>query len=372
MKLSACTVALSFLFLLLPRCKADDRIVLDKPLSPGDDVIFSDDGSFAFGFFSLSNSTPAKLYLGIWYNGIPERTVVWLANRETPISTTGRGASSAPTLAVTNTSNLVLFDAHGHVVWAAVNVAAGATNSSSVSATATLTNAGNLVFGAPNSTMLWQSFDHPTDTLLPEMKLHVKYGGDHLVSWRSPSDPSPGSFSYGGDPVTFLQTFIWNGSHPVWRSGVWTGYRVTSQYLANISAIEYITVVDIEDDAYFSFSLSNGASRTRYVMSYTGKLVLQSWNNASRQWDVIGVTPRTQCNQYSHCGPFGYCNNIDGELPTCKCLEGFEPTNGEEGPVLAGVPEKGSAEVWRRWGWLLGAARHEGTGQVLARPQQEL
>jgi hypothetical protein len=141
MKLSACTVALSFLFLLLPRCKADDRIVLDKPLSPGDDVIFSDDGSFAFGFFSLSNSTPAKLYLGIWYNGIPERTVVWLANRETPISTTGRGASSAPTLAVTNTSNLVLFDAHGHVVWAAVNVAAGATNSSSVSATATLTNA---------------------------------------------------------------------------------------------------------------------------------------------------------------------------------------------------------------------------------------
>ncbi|TVU10346.1 hypothetical protein EJB05_43870, partial [Eragrostis curvula] len=328
MKLSVCTVL--SLFLLLPSSGADDRLVPGKPLTPSD-VIVSDAGAFALGFFSPSNSsTPARLYLGIWYNGIPERTVVWVANRDTPI--TVRRSSSSPTLAMTNTSNLVLFDADRRVAWAAN---ASTTNSSSASdaagTTATLTNDGNLVLRSPNGAVLWQSFDHPTDTLLPEMKLRMNYGerpGDRLISWRSPSDPSPGNFSYGGDPATFLQTFVWNGSRPLWRSGVWTGYRVTGEYVANISAIVYFTVVDVEDDAYVSFRLSNGASRTRYVMSSAGKMELQSWNNASLRWDLLGTMPRTECSSYGFCGPFGYCDHTDGAVQMCKCLDGFEPTSG--------------------------------------------
>ncbi|TVU10340.1 hypothetical protein EJB05_43864, partial [Eragrostis curvula] len=363
MKLSACTV-LSLLFLLLPSCRVDDRLIQGKPFSPGDDVIVSDAGAFALGFFSPSNSfTPARLYLGIWYNGIPERTVVWVANRETPIIVTGRGAgSSAPTLAVTNTSNLVLYDAGGRVVWAANNVADAATNSSSASgAAATLTNDGNLVLRSPTGTVLWQSFDHPTDTFLPEMKLRVNNGhrfGDRLVSWKSPGDPAPGGLQhvwfedsshpacsrpllFGGMsrlqlarttardklvtddvvPCRKPNIILWNGSRPLWRSGVWTGYRVTTEYVADIV---YFAVVDVEDDAYVSFRLSNGTSRKRYVMSYAGKLELQSWNNASLRWDVLGTMPRTECSHYGYCGPFGYCDHTDGGevVPMCKCLDG--------------------------------------------------
>lgn len=71
------------LLVLLSLCAADDLLVPGKPLSPSRTVI-SDDGSFVFGFFSPSNSTSAKpSYLGIWYNNMPELTVVWVANKET-------------------------------------------------------------------------------------------------------------------------------------------------------------------------------------------------------------------------------------------------------------------------------------------------
>ncbi|KAL6844611.1 hypothetical protein ACP4OV_025270 [Aristida adscensionis] len=334
MQLSACSVIL-LLFILLPPCTSDDRLLVGKPLSPGD-VIVSDAGAFALGFFSPSNSTTAKVYLGIWYNGIPELTVVWVANRETPINFAGNRSSTSPTLALTNASNLVLSDADGRVVWATNVAAAVAASSPSAGAAATLTNAGNLVLRSPDGTVLWQSFDHLTDTFLPGMKLRMNYGdrsGDRLVSWKGPGDPSPGRFSYGGDPATLLQVFIWNGSRPLYRSGAWTGYRVTSEYVPSIGAIVFFTVVAVEDDAYLSFTLSDGDLRTRYVMSYSGELELRSWSNASRRWDVLGTMPGHGCSRYGHCGAFGYCDRAGAggaAVATCKCLDGFEPASGEE------------------------------------------
>ncbi|VAH53758.1 unnamed protein product [Triticum turgidum subsp. durum] len=65
-------------------CNSEDRLTPAKPLSIGDRLI-SNGGIFVLGFFSPRNST-ANSYVGIWYHNIPERTYVWVANRDSPIT----------------------------------------------------------------------------------------------------------------------------------------------------------------------------------------------------------------------------------------------------------------------------------------------
>ncbi|KAL6656443.1 hypothetical protein ACP70R_007269 [Stipagrostis hirtigluma subsp. patula] len=321
------------LVLLLQPCASDDRLVPGKPLSPGATIV-SDGGSFALGFFSPANSTPAKLYLGIWYNDIPRLTVVWVANRETPA--TNSTTSSPPTLSLTNTSNLVLSDAGGRVIWA-TNLT-GASSPSTAAATGGLTavllNTGNLVIRSPSGTTLWQSFEHPADTYLPGMKMRIGHktsAGDRLVSWKGPDDPSPGSFSVFGDPDsdTPLQAFIWNGTRPIWRSPPWTGTMVTGHYQANTSVIFYLTVAYSDEYIYVTYSLSDGAAHTRYVLTDYGQYQLQSWNNSSSAWAILEDQPGSECNRYGHCGPYGYCDGTMA-VPTCKCLDGFAPASSED------------------------------------------
>ncbi|CAL5086965.1 unnamed protein product [Urochloa decumbens] len=316
------------LLVLLPPCATDDRLVPGKPLSPGATIV-SDGGSFALGFFSPTNSTPAKLYLGIWYNDIPRLTAVWVANRETPATNSSAAAiSSPPMLSLTNASNLVLSDADGRVLWT-TNVTTGAAASGSGSAAAVLLKTGNLVIQSPDGTALWQSFDHPTDTFLPGMKIRIKYetgAGERLVSWKGPGDPSLGAFSFGGDPDTFLQVFIWNATRPIWRSVPWTGYFVDVQYRAITSVIVYLNVVNTQEEIYITYSLSAGSAQTRYVLTDSGEFQLRTWNSTSSAWAVLSDWTGGDCASYGYCGPNGYCDRT-GDPSTCNCLDGFEPAS---------------------------------------------
>ncbi|CAL5082731.1 unnamed protein product [Urochloa decumbens] len=334
--------AVILLLLLVQPCASDDRLVPGKPLFPSATIV-SNSGSFALGFFSSTNdsSTPAKLYLGIWYNDIPQLTVVWVANRETPI-TNSTSSQSPPSLSLTNTSNLALSDASGRLLWT-TNITGSVVSPSptpttaDTGITAALLDTGNLVVRSPNGTTLWQSFEHPADTLLPGMKIWIKYSHDEgrlhsegMASWKAPGDPSPGSFTYGVDPDTFLQVFVWNGTRPVLRSGPWNGFTVDGQYQASSSAYIYVAIVNTGEDTYLSYSLSDGAAHTRYVLTYSGEFQLQTWKNGSSSaWAVLGRWPTWECNRYGHCGPYGYCDSTMA-APTCRCLDGFEPANAEE------------------------------------------
>uniref|UniRef100_A0A3B6LRY8 Receptor-like serine/threonine-protein kinase n=2 Tax=Triticum aestivum TaxID=4565 RepID=A0A3B6LRY8_WHEAT len=305
---------------------------------------------FALGFFNPSNSTPAKLYLGIWYNNIPKLTVVWVANREIPITNNN---PSTPMLSLTNTSNLIISEGNnsGRVLWTTANITT--TRAGSSTPTAVLLNTGNLVIRSSNGSTVWQSFDHRSDTILPGMKIRIRYSTrgttDRLVSWKGPDDPSPGRYSYGVDPDTPLEPFLWNGGSLVARSAPWTGYQVKSvrkQQQATMNAsdlIVYVAFVDNGDEVYATYSLSDGAPPSRSVLTYSGVYQFESWSSKSLVWDVISKWPSAECNGYGYCGTYGYCDETLAPIPTCKCLDGFEPTNKEEwssGRFFAGCRRK--------------------------------
>ncbi|KAM3277454.1 hypothetical protein ACQJBY_045378 [Aegilops geniculata] len=256
----------------------------------------------------------------VQYNGIPgPHTVVWVANRDAP-------AAGAPTLALANDSRrLVMSDADGRVLW---NTTVAGSSSAQAPAAAVLKNEGNLVVQQANGSALWQSFDHPTDTFIPGMKMRLSHrtgNGDRIVSWKTSGDPAPGRFSYGLDPGTSLQLVMWNGTRPYWRTPIWEGYAVTSIYVSAGTEI-YTAIVDTDEEIAMAFTVSDGAAPTRYVVSSSGKFQLLSWNGTVSAWATIEWWPSSGCSTYGGCGAYGHCN----VTAACRCLDGFEPASAAE------------------------------------------
>ncbi|KAK9053891.1 hypothetical protein SSX86_024966 [Deinandra increscens subsp. villosa] len=96
-------------------------------------------------------------------------------------------------------------------------------------ASARLLDSGNLVLQElhPDGSVkrvLWQSFDYPTDTLLPGMKLGINLKTGHrwsLTSWRNDELPSKGLFTLVGDFNGTSQMAILRQGNVYWMSGPW-------------------------------------------------------------------------------------------------------------------------------------------------------
>lgn len=58
-------------------------ITKESPFSIGQ-TLSSSNGVYELGFFSLNNSQ--NQYLGIWFKSIIPQVVVWVANREKPVT----------------------------------------------------------------------------------------------------------------------------------------------------------------------------------------------------------------------------------------------------------------------------------------------
>ncbi|MCD9644333.1 hypothetical protein HAX54_032519 [Datura stramonium] len=321
---------LSFIFSVLVLSRAADTIPIDQPLTD-EKTINSSGGKFVLGFFSTT-PTSSKRYLGIWFNKVSVLTVVWVANRDTPLN------DKNGMLNFTRQGNLTLVNGSGGIVWSS-NVTRRVQNP-----IAQLLDSGNLVVRDATENYLWQSFDYPGDTALPGVKVGVdlKTGFRRsLRSWKSRDDPSKGAFSFIFDPRGFPQPFLMNGSVARFRGGAWNGQSfANSPSLLPSPAYNYIFASDAEK-IYFTYELKDSSAIARVVMQLNGFLELSTWNNQTQNWDNFGSAPADNCDIYAQCHAYGLCNS--GNSPICRCLDKFEPKDPTE---------------WARGNWSGGCVRN--------------
>eukprot|EP00261_Vitis_vinifera_P015749 XP_010644302.1 PREDICTED: G-type lectin S-receptor-like serine/threonine-protein kinase At4g27290 isoform X3 [Vitis vinifera] len=305
----------SNVFSLLRFSIAVDTITVNQPIRDGETII-SADGSFELGFFSPGNSK--NRYLGIWYKKMATGTVVWVGNRENPLT------DSSGVLKVTQQGILVVVNGTNGILWNTTS------SRSAQDPKAQLLESGNLVMrngndGDPEN-FLWQSFDYPCDTLLPGMKLgrnRVTGLDRYLSSWKSADDPSKGNFTYGIDLSGFPQLFLWNGLAVKFRGGPWNGVRYSGiPQLTNNSVYTFVFVSN-EKEIYIIYSLVNSSVIMRLVLTPDGYSRRFTWTDKKYDWTLYSTAQRDDCDNYAICGAYGICK-ID-QSPKCECMKGFRP-----------------------------------------------
>ncbi|KAM3731653.1 hypothetical protein ACB098_12G180500 [Castanea mollissima] len=286
-----------------------DSITPSQRLSDGDTIV-SREGNFVLGFFSPGSSK--NRYLGIWYKSVPVQTVVWVANRVRPINDT------SGVLMINSTGNLNVIQ-NNSVVWSA------STLKEAQSPLLQLLDTGNLVVTDGNSEdYLWQSFDYPSDTMLPGMK----YGWDlkrglnrRLIAWKNWDDPSPGNFIFEMTHHNYPEAYLWRGSTIYFRGGPWNGYGFSGSPGLKPNPVFAFKFVFNQDEAYFMFTLKQPLP-SRALPNQTISM-FQRFTWTEQSWKLYQNLPIDYCDTYALCGAYGRCLVTDS--PVCQCLKGFKP-----------------------------------------------
>ncbi|XP_061346123.1 G-type lectin S-receptor-like serine/threonine-protein kinase At4g27290 [Gastrolobium bilobum] len=316
-------VIFMLLFFFFHMTYAVDTITQFQSLPDNGSTLVSKDGTFELGFFNPGSSS--NRYVGIWYKNIPVRTVVWVANRDNPIK------DNSSQLIISKEGNLVLLSQNQTLLWS--------TNSTTeaLSPIVQLLDTGNLVLrdekdNNNETSFLWQSFDHPCDTILPGMKIgwDLKTGlNRRLTAWKNWDDPSSGDFTssmvLGGN----TEMVVWKGSDEYYRTGPMNGLMSSGIFGLKANPLYDYKFVKNEDEVYYIFTLKNSSVISIIVLNQT--LYLRQrliWIPDTRTWRVYQSLPQDSCDIYNTCGPNGNC--IISGSPICQCFEGFEPKSPQQ------------------------------------------
>ncbi|XP_031501737.1 putative receptor protein kinase ZmPK1 [Nymphaea colorata] len=166
------------------------------------DVLISEKGTFKAGFYQVGDNA---FSFAILFSETLDRqkTVVWMANRDWPVNSRGSR------LSLRKRGDLALLDADRRGVWTTATTSAGDGE------VAKLWETGHLVLMDGKRKLVWQSFDHPTDTLLPGQPL--------TRSLRLVSRAAEGIYTTGYYVAHFnddnVLSFVYDGPNNVFENG---------------------------------------------------------------------------------------------------------------------------------------------------------
>ncbi|XP_020988834.1 receptor-like serine/threonine-protein kinase SD1-8 isoform X1 [Arachis duranensis] len=309
---------LIIILIITPPASSDT--LTGKQILRTNQTLLSQNQTFVLGFFRGSNT---NYYLGIWYNNINPQTIVWVANRDNPID------NSTGYLKIGDKGNFVLLNSSGNPAWSS-------NQTNAMNPVLQLLDTGNLVLkdssDTTNSNYLWQSFDYPTDTMLPGMKLGWNLDTrteKHLTSWKvAGEDPSSGDYTLKVDYHGLPDIFIRRNQTIIFRTGDWNGERFSGVpgMGDNINEIKYNFTYD-EHGVWYSYSVTIASLLSRLILTSDSDGQYQRYMWIQGTWSKFSYVPAYQCDYYRVCGSYGVCDN--DASPICSCMQGFRPKNQE-------------------------------------------
>ncbi|XVE76442.1 hypothetical protein DITRI_Ditri12bG0173000 [Diplodiscus trichospermus] len=313
-------VIISVCFFSLSSSRNSNFLKTGSYLSVEDDSdqLISPDNTFTCGFYRVGENAYC---FSIWFTNSKEKTVVWMANRDRPVN--GKGAR----VALLRSGAFVLSDIDGSTVWE--------TNSSRSRDVqrAELLDTGNLVLKDSSGKFLWQSFDFPTDTLLPQQPFTKS---KKLISSLGRGNYATGYFNFLFDNDNVLR-LMYDGpdiSSVYWPNidnDVFQNGR-TNYNSSRIAVLDDVGRFLSSDRLDFNASDWGFGIMRRLRIDYDGNLRLYSLNNGSGLWAITWQAVMQLCSVHGLCGRHGIC--VYTPQPKCSCPPGYEmvdPSNWNKG-----------------------------------------
>ncbi|KAK0594897.1 hypothetical protein LWI29_001678 [Acer saccharum] len=305
------------LLLLLFRVVVAANISLGSKLTvSGNDLWLSSNGDFAFGFYNRSDQ-PNQFSVGIRFNSksisVDKQTVVWVAGAD---ATVGNNSY----FQLTRNGDLVLFDCSKEFpVWSITRSQWNVTS-------AVLRDDGNFVLLNDNKDIVWQSFDTPSNTLLPGQKLSA------LKSLRAEStDPLSSYYSLHLNDRGQLQ-LKWESSVNYWNNGSPSGHKNLTAVLTSNGTLQLQDQYSKPVWSVFGEDHDDSVKFRFLRLDADGNLRLYSWVEASQSWRSVWQAVENQCNVFATCGDRGICVFNASGSHDCKCP--FKSTSGSASKCL--------------------------------------
>ncbi|KAG9456699.1 hypothetical protein H6P81_001207 [Aristolochia fimbriata] len=281
----------------------------------------SPSGEFAFGFHNLPQMN--LFLLAIWYDKLPEKTLVWYANGDNPVQ-------SGSKIELTIRGELVLTDHRGRQVWKQDPLSGNISH-------AAILDTGNFVMVSTTSDQVWQSFDEPTDTILPTQILDPP---SVLSSRQGETNFSKGKFELrlqtDGNLVLYPLSFKEQVYPAYWASNTPDDSR--SQLVFNETGSVYL---QLNNGTRFNLgpsvdSLSTRDFYQRMVLEFNGVFSLYVYPKTlsksgtwPQSWTLRRSIPQNMCTIGAQdagsgaCGFNSYCEFDQEGRPQCLCPIGY-------------------------------------------------
>ncbi|KAI8551250.1 hypothetical protein RHMOL_Rhmol06G0170600 [Rhododendron molle] len=269
---------------------------------------------FVSGFYCFSEET-TSCFFGIFIFGerkysyfetqnssiLQEPQPVWFANRDRPVEVNA-------TLKLTGNGDLILEDADGDMVWS--------TNTRGKSVTGLrFTEFGNLVLFDGNNATVWQSFDHPMDSLVIGQKL-VSNSGQKLIARTSSFNFSQGLYSLS---VQNGQLFGYMEANP---PVVYYQSTLEANQNSINSEKEYVA---FENGSFNRQTFARGSTAQFMRLEPDGHLRVYKWGGS--KWNTVAdllISDWGDCWYPMVCGKYGICSS-KGQ---CGCFAGSSNETG--------------------------------------------